>query len=125
MFKTIRPLICSLSTGPKATVRYRRAVPGGVHLAPALGAPIIVRTNDRRRMLILDDFQGSCLAEMIFRSDILTIACTREWIAVVLVDEVYLYDFNVLATPLYRALTFHNPTGAIAINTDRVLACPG
>ncbi len=75
-------------------------------------------------MLILDDFI-SCLAEMLFRSDVLTIACTREWIAVVLVAEVYLYDFNVIATTLYRALTFHNPTGSIAINSHRVLACPG
>jgi len=80
------------------------------------------------KVMIWDDYQNKCIAELEFRSDVRAVKLRRDRIVVVLDNKVYVYNF-VNLTLLYQIETFLNPKGLCSLSSDpdfpSVLACPG
>eukprot|EP00727_Mastigamoeba_balamuthi_P009401 m51a1_g5083 putative wd repeat domain phosphoinositide-interacting protein 3 (349) ;mRNA; r:242275-244842 len=78
------------------------------------------------KMIVWDDFQNKCIAEMDLRSAIRAVRIRRE--RIVIVDDTTLYLFNFADLQmLHQINTTSNPTGLCALSTRDaiVVACPG
>eukprot|EP01087_Luapelamoeba_hula_P011461 TRINITY_DN3116_c0_g1_i3.p1 TRINITY_DN3116_c0_g1~~TRINITY_DN3116_c0_g1_i3.p1 ORF type:complete len:330 (-),score=73.33 TRINITY_DN3116_c0_g1_i3:19-1008(-) len=79
------------------------------------------------KVMVWDDFQNKCLAELEFRSDVKGVRLRRDRIVVALENKVYVYNFADLQL-IHQIETTANPKGLIALSPDSnntVLACPG
>lgn len=79
------------------------------------------------KVMIWDDYQNKCLAELEFRSDVKGVKLRRDKIVVALENKVYVYNFADLQL-VHQIETTANPKGLIALCPDSnntVLACPG
>eukprot|EP01120_Amphizonella_sp_Union-15-10_P005469 TRINITY_DN1629_c0_g1_i1.p1 TRINITY_DN1629_c0_g1~~TRINITY_DN1629_c0_g1_i1.p1 ORF type:complete len:348 (-),score=34.73 TRINITY_DN1629_c0_g1_i1:74-1117(-) len=72
---------------------------------------------NRNKVMIWDDYQVKCIAELEFRSAVLGIKLRRDMIVVVLENKVYVYNFSDLKL-LDQRDTFHNPRGLIALSSS-------
>jgi len=79
------------------------------------------------KVLIWDDYQNKCIAELEFRSEVKAVKLRRDRIVVVLYNRVYVYNFADLQL-LHQLETCENPRGLCALSpsvNNTVLACPG
>jgi len=80
------------------------------------------------KVVIWDDHQRKCIAELEYKSPIKTIKLNREKIVVVLEDKIYVYNFINLKL-IYSIETITNTKGLCAISIDQTVpftfACPG
>jgi len=79
------------------------------------------------KVMIWDDYQNKCIAELEFRSEVKAVRLRRDRIVVVLENKVYVYNFADLNL-LDQIDTMPNPKGLCALcpsSTNMVLACPG
>jgi WD40 repeat protein len=79
------------------------------------------------KVMIWDDFQNKCIAELEFRSEVKAVKLRRDRIVVVLDNKIYVYNFVDLKL-LHQIETTPNPKGLCALspnNNNAVLACPG
>lgn len=65
------------------------------------------------KVMIWDDYQNKCIAELEFRSDVRAVKLRRDRIVVVLDNKVYVYNFVDLKL-LHQLETFANPKGALS-----------
>merc|ERR1712137_477691 len=77
------------------------------------------------KVMVWDDYQNKCIAELECRSPVKGVKLRRDKIVVVLINQVFVYNFTDLAL-LDQIKTCTNPTGlcALAPNANTVLACP-
>jgi len=81
----------------------------------------------KNKVMIWDDFQVQCIAELEFRSQVKGVRLRRDKIVAVLENKVYIYNFSDLKLT-DQIETFSNPQGLCAVNAskdDMVLACLG
>jgi len=78
------------------------------------------------KVMIWDDYQNKCIAELEFRSEVKAVKLRRDRIAVVLENKVYVYNFADLQL-IHQIETAHNPKGLCALSPSNttVLAVPG
>eukprot|EP01114_Cavostelium_apophysatum_P010589 TRINITY_DN2449_c0_g2_i1.p1 TRINITY_DN2449_c0_g2~~TRINITY_DN2449_c0_g2_i1.p1 ORF type:complete len:355 (+),score=66.06 TRINITY_DN2449_c0_g2_i1:178-1242(+) len=78
------------------------------------------------KVMIWDDYQNKCIAELEFRSEVKAVKLRRDRIVVVLENKVYVYNFADLQL-LHQIETFSNPKGLSALSpgTAIVLAVQG
>eukprot|EP01113_Clastostelium_recurvatum_P024448 TRINITY_DN291_c0_g1_i2.p1 TRINITY_DN291_c0_g1~~TRINITY_DN291_c0_g1_i2.p1 ORF type:complete len:348 (+),score=111.90 TRINITY_DN291_c0_g1_i2:117-1160(+) len=78
------------------------------------------------KVMIWDDYQNKCIAELEFRSEVRGVRLRRDRIIVVLENKVYVYNFADLQL-LHQLETTSNSKGLCALCPDKanVLACPG
>jgi WD40 repeat protein len=81
----------------------------------------------KNKVMIWDDFQIKCIAELEFRSDVRGVRLRRDRIVVVLENKVYVYNFADLKL-LDQIDTYPNPKGLCALSPSSdsfVMAVPG
>jgi len=78
------------------------------------------------KVLIWDDYQNKCIAELEFRNEVKAVKLRRDRIVVVLENKVYVYNFADLQL-LHQIETFSNPKGLCSLSpgTTIVLAVVG
>eukprot|EP01112_Ceratiomyxa_fruticulosa_P011060 TRINITY_DN2974_c0_g1_i1.p1 TRINITY_DN2974_c0_g1~~TRINITY_DN2974_c0_g1_i1.p1 ORF type:complete len:350 (-),score=49.19 TRINITY_DN2974_c0_g1_i1:163-1212(-) len=78
------------------------------------------------KVMIWDDYQNKCIAELEFRSEVKGVRLRRDRIVVILETKIYVYNFADLQL-LHQLETTANPSGLCALCPDKanVLACPG
>jgi len=78
------------------------------------------------KVMIWDDYQNKCIAELEFRTDVKAVRLRRDRIVVALINKVYVYNFADLQL-LFQFDTCQNPKGicALSAGTEMVLAVPG
>jgi len=78
------------------------------------------------KVMIWDDYQNKCIAELEFRSEVKAVKLRRDRIVVVLENKVYIYNFADLQL-LHQIETFSNPRGLCSLSpsSNIVLAVPG
>eukprot|EP01116_Phalansterium_solitarium_P006018 TRINITY_DN18327_c0_g1_i1.p1 TRINITY_DN18327_c0_g1~~TRINITY_DN18327_c0_g1_i1.p1 ORF type:complete len:348 (-),score=96.68 TRINITY_DN18327_c0_g1_i1:237-1280(-) len=78
------------------------------------------------KVMIWDDYQNKCIAELEFRSPVRAVKLRRDRIVVVLDTKVYVYNFVDLAL-IHQVETYANPRGLCALSpsSNTVLAVPG
>lgn len=78
------------------------------------------------KVMIWDDYQNKCIAELEFRSDVKAVKLRRDRIVVVLETKVYVYNFADLQL-VHQIETVPNPKGLISLSpsSSTVLAVPG
>eukprot|EP01096_Ripella_sp_DP13-Kostka_P017064 TRINITY_DN8626_c0_g1_i1.p1 TRINITY_DN8626_c0_g1~~TRINITY_DN8626_c0_g1_i1.p1 ORF type:complete len:339 (-),score=109.82 TRINITY_DN8626_c0_g1_i1:21-1037(-) len=114
--------------------RFRREFESGIGIVEMLFRCNILalvgsENNERfpnNKVLIWDDYQNKCIAELEFRTDVKAVKLRRDRIVVVLFDRIYIYNFADLQ--LLRQLnTTHNYKGLCVMSSgeETVIACPG
>lgn len=78
------------------------------------------------KVMIWDDYQNKCIADLEFRSEVKSVKLRRDRIVVVLENKVYVYNFADLQL-LHQVETYMNAKGLCALSpgTNVVLAVPG
>lgn len=78
------------------------------------------------KVMIWDDYQNKCIAELEFRSEVRAVKLRRDRIVVVLDTKVYVYNFADLQL-LHQIETSKNPKGLCSLSPSNanVLAVPG
>jgi len=78
------------------------------------------------KVMIWDDYQNKCIAELEFRSDVKAVKLRRDRIVVILENKVYVYNFADLQL-LHQIETYTNSKGlgALSPGSSVVLAVPG
>jgi len=78
------------------------------------------------KVMIWDDYQNKCIAELEFRSEVKSVKLRRDRIVVVLENKVYIYNFADLQL-LHQIETYTNNKGLCALSSGNniVLAVPG
>jgi len=78
------------------------------------------------KVLIWDDYQNKCIAELEFRNEVKAVKLRRDRIVVVLEQKVYVYNFADLQL-VHQIDTCFNPRGLCALSpgANTVLAVPG
>lgn len=78
------------------------------------------------KVMIWDDYQNKCIAELEFRTEVKAVKLRRDRIVVVLENKVYVYNFADLSL-LHQIETCNNPRGLCALSpsSNTVLAVPG
>jgi len=78
------------------------------------------------KVMIWDDYQNKCIAELEFRSEVKAVKLRRDRIVVVLENKVYVYNFADLQL-LHQIETSNNPRGLCSVSPsfNTVLAVPG
>lgn len=78
------------------------------------------------KVMIWDDYQNKCIAELDFRREVKAVKLRRDRIVVVLENKVYVYNFADLQL-LHQIETYSNPRGLVALSpsSNTVLAAPG
>jgi len=78
------------------------------------------------KVMVWDDYQNKCIAELEFRSEVKSVRLRRDRIVVVLENKVYVYNFADLQL-LHQIETGKNPKGLCALSpsNSNVLAVPG
>jgi len=78
------------------------------------------------KVMIWDDYQNKCIAELEFRTEVKSVKLRRDKIVVVLENKVYVYNFADLQL-IHQIETCANPKGLCALSpsSNTVLAVPG
>jgi len=78
------------------------------------------------KVMIWDDYQNKCIAELEFRTDVKAVKLRRDRIVVILENKVYVYNFADLQL-LHQIETYSNSKGlgALSPGSSVVLAVPG
>ncbi|GAB2277472.1 Autophagy- protein 18a [Dionaea muscipula] len=79
------------------------------------------------KVMIWDDHQSRCIGELSFRSDVRSVRLRRDRIVVVLLQKVFVYNFDDLKL-LHKIDTIENPKGLCEVSImahSFVLSCPG
>jgi len=79
-------------------------------------------------VMIWDDIQVQCIAELEFSSDIRGVRLRKDKIIIILESKVYIYNFSDLSLLHECINTFINPRGLCSVNTKgdtAVIACLG
>eukprot|EP00010_Vexillifera_abyssalis_P001690 CAMPEP_0201553218 /NCGR_PEP_ID=MMETSP0173_2-20130828/19514_1 /ASSEMBLY_ACC=CAM_ASM_000268 /TAXON_ID=218659 /ORGANISM="Vexillifera sp., Strain DIVA3 564/2" /LENGTH=301 /DNA_ID=CAMNT_0047963853 /DNA_START=217 /DNA_END=1122 /DNA_ORIENTATION=- len=79
----------------------------------------------KHKVIIWDDYQNKCLAELEFRMPVTGVRLRKDRILVVVETKIYVYNFADVS--LLRALsTCPNPKGLVSLCSEApILACPG
>jgi len=80
----------------------------------------------KNKVIIWDDYQVQCIAELVFQTPVHSVRLRRDRIVVVLERKTYVYEFSDLKL-LEQIETYPNPSGLCGVSSDGdfVLACLG
>jgi len=68
----------------------------------------------KTKVMIYDDFQGQCIAELEFKSQVKGVRLRRDRVVVILENKIYIYNFGDLKL-LDQIDTYLNPSGLCAV----------
>ena len=79
----------------------------------------------KNMLMIWDDFQGKCIAELEFKSQVTGVRLRRDMILVTIIDKAYIYNFTDLhMINSYDTHVNKNGLCALTSGTDAILAIP-
>mmetsp|Transcript_12055 Transcript_12055/g.16019 ORF Transcript_12055/g.16019 Transcript_12055/m.16019 type:complete len:347 (+) Transcript_12055:125-1165(+) len=115
--------------------RFRRDLNGGIAIVEMLFRCNILALvgggkNPKyppNKVMIWDDYQNKCIAELEFRTQVKAVRLRKDRIVVALDSKVYVYNFTDLQL-IHSIETSPNPTGILALSPKEngmVLVCPG
>mmetsp|Transcript_9456 Transcript_9456/g.26502 ORF Transcript_9456/g.26502 Transcript_9456/m.26502 type:complete len:340 (+) Transcript_9456:202-1221(+) len=115
--------------------RFRRDLDGGIGIVEMLFRCNILAlvgggTSPKylpNKVMIWDDYQNKCIAELEFRSNVKSLRLRKDSVVVVLEQKVYVYNFSDLQL-VNQIETSPNPLGIVALSPNEgniVLSCPG
>lgn len=110
---------------------FRRDFPAGIGVVQMLFrcnifALVGAAESERNKVVIWDDHLNRCIGELLFRSEVKSVRLRRDHIVVVLLQNIYVYNFSDFKL-IHRIETLENPLGLceISLKGPMVLACLG
>jgi len=82
----------------------------------------------KNKVMIWDDIQATCIAELEFSTDVCGVRLRRDKIIVILENKIYIYNFGNLKLIHECIKTYNNPRGICSVSSgeeEMIMACLG